>query len=147
MAYIEWSSNLETRIPVIDNQHRRIVDYINKLQGAIEAGTRDTVGEVLDELVDYTLTHFAFEEELMAMVEHPFSENHARIHRLFADRMDEYQRRYSAGEDVAAELNAILSSWLMNHIQHDDASYAPAVRDLVSRKEVTSPLKRMLGLR
>jgi len=145
MAYFEWTSDLDTRIPVIDRQHRRIVDYINRLAGAIDAGSRDDVGEVLEELVDYTMTHFAFEEELMEMVDHPYIETHRRTHKLFADKMESYKARFQGGEDVAPELNATLRSWLINHIKHDDGDYAAAVRELVATDKVSSPLQRLMG--
>ncbi len=145
MAFFEWTTDLDTEIPVIDRQHRRIVDYINRLASAIEEESRETVEEVLEELVDYTMTHFAFEEELMEMVEHPYIETHKRTHRLFSDKMDSYKARFGEGEEVASELNATLRSWLINHIQHDDGDYAMAVRELVASQRASKPLKRLIG--
>jgi hemerythrin len=46
---------------------------------------------------------------------------------------------------VARDLNATLRSWLINHIQHDDADYAAAVRELVATKQASGPLKIMIG--
>ena len=34
MAYINWTSDLDTGIHDIDVQHRRIVEYINRLNDA-----------------------------------------------------------------------------------------------------------------
>lgn len=31
MSYMKWTSDLELGIEVIDNQHRRIVEYMNDL--------------------------------------------------------------------------------------------------------------------
>ena len=145
MAYLEWTSDLDTRIPVIDRQHRRIVDYINRLATVIDSGKPDDVSEVLEELVDYTLTHFAFEEELMEMVEHPYVDTHRKTHGLFAEKMNGYKARYGEGEDVARDLNATLRSWLVNHIKHDDGDYAAAVRELVASRKAPGPLRRMIG--
>ena len=63
MAHLDWTSDLETGIQVIDKQHQRIVEYINKLHHAQQHHSREEVGNVLAELVDYTLSHFAFEEQ------------------------------------------------------------------------------------
>lgn len=134
MAFFEWSAELDTRIPVIEKQHRRIAEYINKLQHAIDAPDRAVVEQVIEGLLDYTLTHFAFEEELMEMVGHPTIAAHRKTHRLFADRMDDYRTRFRAGEDVAGELCGTLRQWLLNHIRHDDGDYAPAVRELLPRQ-------------
>ena len=61
---IVWTKDLNTGIDVIDEQHKSIADYINNLERAIKQQDRTAVGQVLDELVDYTLSHFAFEESL-----------------------------------------------------------------------------------
>ena len=61
---IKWTNDLNTEIDVIDKQHRRIVDYINDLESAHGKQDRELVRQVLDDLVDYTMSHFAFEENL-----------------------------------------------------------------------------------
>ncbi len=66
MAHIVWTRELDTNIEVIDKQHRRIVDYINALDDAIAGGDRARVRQVLDQLVDYTLSHFDYAETVRA---------------------------------------------------------------------------------
>ena len=39
MAFLEWTRDLEFGIPVIDDQHKRIVAFINELNDALETGT------------------------------------------------------------------------------------------------------------
>ena len=87
MAYLHWSSDLDTGIEVIDKQHRRIVDYLNELNSANEIGDSKATGHVLQELVDYTLTHFAFEEELQERAAYPFLKAHKRVHEIFTKRV------------------------------------------------------------
>ena len=125
---ITWSSDLELGIPVIDSQHQRIVDYINQVAHANSAKGRADVLNVLDELVDYTLSHFAFEENLMDEAGYPFANPHKKVHRLFARRVANFQQRAKAGEIVTEELLHVLKAWLLNHIKHDDKDYATAVR-------------------
>jgi hypothetical protein len=62
MKHIEWSPEQDTHIPIIDKQHHRIVEYINSLYDIRDTHDREEVGRVLQELVDYTLSHFAFDE-------------------------------------------------------------------------------------
>lgn len=128
MAHIVWTSDLDTQIEVIDRQHRRIVDYINALDDAVEAGDRDKVDQVLEQLVDYTLSHFAFEESLMEDAGYRFVNAHRRVHEVFTKRIADYQRRFAAGEDIGAELQKTLQTWLLNHIRNDDNDYADDVR-------------------
>jgi hemerythrin len=128
MAYLHWSSDLDTGIDVIDKQHRRIVDYLNELNSANEVGDRKATGHVLQELVDYTLTHFAFEEELQERAAYPFLKAHKRVHEIFTKRVGEFLKRAEAGEDVTPALLSMLKIWLVNHIKGDDADYAECVK-------------------
>lgn len=133
MALLIWQDNLDTGIDIIDGQHRRIVDMINQLHAAQMGHSNAVVGDVIDELVDYTLSHFAFEEELMEEAGYPFSAAHKRVHEIFTKRVGEYQLRFRAGEDVADELKSLLSRWLFNHIRSDDKAYAESVKQHLNR--------------
>jgi len=128
MSHIKWTDDLNTDIQVIDSQHHRIVDYINNLYDVRKSHDRDEVGKVLNELVDYTLSHFAFEESLLEDAKYPFINGHKRVHALFIKRVGAFQQRFQIGEDITDELLAVLKSWLINHIRSDDNDYAAIVR-------------------
>lgn len=128
MTVIRWSDDLNTDIDVIDNQHRRIVDCINKLAHAQEHHSREEVSTVLDELVDYTLSHFAFEESLMEEAGYAFLNAHKKVHQLFVKRVADYQQRFKMGEQIEEELMNTLRAWLINHIKNDDKDYSADVR-------------------
>jgi hemerythrin len=153
MAFIQWSHDLDTGIGVIDNQHKRIVEYLNELNDANKTGNMDEINHVLDELVDYTVTHFAFEEELQEKAEYPFLKAHKRVHEIFAKRVVEFQNRSKAGENVGGELLGMLKIWLINHIKGDDADYAESVKKMLDAEHgheehsgwVGSALKRLFG--
>lgn len=128
MAYLAWQDDLDTGIQVIDNQHKRIVEMINQLHGAQMRRNASLVGQVIEELVDYTISHFAFEETLLEDAGYEFTRAHKKVHELFIKRVSEYRLRFAAGEDVADELKQLLGRWLFNHIRNDDANYAESVR-------------------
>lgn len=125
---IKWTSDLNTGIDIIDKQHMVIVDYINNLENAHLTKNKDAIKKVLDDLVEYTLSHFAFEENLQEEAGYKFCKPHKKVHELFIRRVDEYLERYKNGEDVTAEIHKMLSSWLINHIKRDDADYVTAVK-------------------
>jgi hemerythrin len=129
MPQIEWTSDLEIGIAVIDGQHRRIVDYINTLDAIEGDGETRTVARVMDELVDYTYSHFAFEEALMEEAGYAYLSVHQGTHRAFIGRVNELKRRFDNGENVAADVAELLRTWLISHIMSDDNSYAPIVRE------------------
>lgn len=128
VALLVWQDDLDTGVEVIDHQHMRIVEMINQLHVTQKSRERMAVGEVIDELIDYTMSHFAFEEELMEEAGYAFCAAHKRVHEVFIKRVSEYRMRFEAGEDIADELRNLLSRWLFNHIRGDDKAYAPQVR-------------------
>lgn len=127
MSYIQWSNELATGIGVIDSQHKRIIHYINQLEDARALNEPDLVREVLINLTDYTLSHFAFEESLMEDAGYEAAAIHAKTHDSFKEKINTYTERFKAGEDVAEELSKLLKLWLIEHIANDDSSYTPSV--------------------
>lgn len=137
---ITWTDDLDTRIEVIDKQHRRIVDYINDLETAHNSGDKESVKRVLDDLIDYTMSHFAFEESLQEEAGYKYAKPHKKVHDLFVRRVNDYVERFKLGEDVTGSLHQMLTSWLINHIKRDDADYVGAVR--VSMEQIVNDRKK-----
>ncbi len=143
---LTWTPDLSVGIEVIDNQHKRIVEYINQLHEARLNRDRQGIARVIEELVDYTLSHFSFEESMMEEAHYRFLKPHQKVHELFVRRVSEYQQRFKLGEDVesvAGDMQSTLVTWLMNHIRREDMDYGPAVRaslgdDKLKQSEETS---------
>ena len=132
---IEWdAARFDTGIEVIDGQHRRLVTYLNELEVAINRGDRIMVAGVIEELVDYTQSHFAFEEALMKEVGYKFLEMHKKVHELFIRRVSDFTLRFAKGEDIAGEVHVMLVRWLSNHIANEDRDYVDAVKAMMKRK-------------
>jgi hemerythrin len=149
---IVWTKDLNTGIEVIDRQHRQIVDFINNLKVARKSNNRDQIKKVFNDCLDYTQSHFTFEESLQEEAGYPYCKPHKKVHELFIRRLSEYQTRLEQGEDVAEELHHLLSRWLISHIKRDDADYVPSVkRNMVSiaktteTKKEASWFKRLFG--
>ncbi len=128
MAHLEWTKDLNTGIDVIDGQHRQIVDYINQLHDVRMTRNRTVIGKIIEDTVEYTVSHFGFEEALIEDAGYPYARPHKRVHELFIKRVGEYKARFNNGEDIAEELHGLLSRWLFSHILNDDAAYVPAVQ-------------------
>jgi hemerythrin len=124
----------QTGIHTVDQQHQRLVNMVNVLDDVRKApyDTADqkqrAVGEIVNEMVEYTISHFAYEESLQEDANYKYFHAHKRIHELLVQRAGEYKERWAAGEDIADELYDVLSRWLFNHIRNDDCAFAPAVK-------------------
>jgi hemerythrin len=139
MALLVWVPELDTGIAEIDRQHRRIVDYINKLYELRSSPDREALGDVIGEMIDYTVSHFVFEESLIESAGYMFAGPHKKVHELFTRRVIEIQTRFDAGEDVAAELHGMLSRWLFNHIRNEDTGYVDSAKAYLRMARESSP--------
>ena len=142
---ITWSAELNTGIDVIDHQHRRIVDFINDLEVAQAAKDPQHIKQVIEDCVDYTLSHFAFEESLQEEAGYQYCKPHKKVHELFTRKVVEYQERLSMGDDITGELHAMLARWLINHIKHDDADYVSTVQANMAPTMVVTEEKKKAG--
>lgn len=126
---MKWSPNYNTGIDVIDDQHKRILDYINEIDDAKESGDKCRIKNVIDNIIDYTQSHFTFEESLQEEANYKYRVPHKRVHDLFMKKVELYRDRFEMGHTIEDELQEILAKWLINHIQHDDADYVGAVKE------------------
>ena len=132
-SFCNLPKGFRTGIDAVDGQHQRLVDMVNQLDDVRKApyktgdDKKTAVGEIVSEMVDYTISHFAFEESLMEDAGYKFYNAHKRVHELLVQRAGEYKERWSSGEDIADELYEVLHRWLFNHIRNDDKAYASAI--------------------
>ena len=135
MGKFVWTDQLNIGIDVIDQQHRRIVEYINQLDDARANGSsKEEIAWLINDLVDYTISHFGFEENMQEEAKYPFCKSHKKVHDLFAKRVAEYQAKFEKGEDVSKALNSMLVTWLFNHIKRDDADYVETVKTYLQKQ-------------
>ena len=137
MAYWRWDPTYSVGIAVIDEQHKRIIEYINELNKATLYQDNRSVNSVLLHLVDYTISHFSFEESLMEEANYTMLEAHKKVHQSFMQRIEFFKERYNNGEDITKQLMNELQMWLINHIQHEDKDYTCTVKKMLAKKEIT----------
>lgn len=125
MGRIEWTEALSVGIPTIDAQHRVLVDLINRLGEAAEAGrTKAEIGPILLELEDYTRRHFALEEEAFERFGYPEAKTHIAEHGAFIGKVDSFQLAYAVGKaQIGEDIMVFLRGWLTRHITFTDKKY------------------------
>ena len=104
MSRIEWSDNYATGINVIDGQHKRIIDYINQLNDINVSRDKGQLQQLLYNLFDYTLSHFAFEESLMEEAGYDGSSIHKNTHDAFRKKIQEMVKDEGARSRLLKEL-------------------------------------------
>ena len=131
MALIEWSEELSTGIKEVDAQHRRLVDIINELHVAmLDRREKQVMSKIFTELVDYTKTHFSYEEKLFAEHGYPAGRAHKLQHEGLAQKVIDLKEEFDAGNTaVTLEVMRFLRDWLADHIIASDKLYASFLID------------------
>ncbi|HNA20038.1 MAG TPA: bacteriohemerythrin, partial [Agitococcus sp.] len=89
-----WSDDFNVDIQEVDEQHKVLVDLLNQLHHAIvERRGKTASQEILNQLADYTRTHFLLEESLMRVLHYPGLEIHKQQHEDLIQQIHELQRR------------------------------------------------------
>jgi len=124
--FVEWKDDYSVGIDSIDQQHKKLLNLINQLQTAVDYSTGEQFErEALDELVDYTKTHFSYEEGLMRDNDYPDFEPHKAQHEKMFAKVEEVLAEYEQDQDTAmANAAEYLKDWLINHINGTDKEYS-----------------------
>ena len=124
--FVEWKDDYSVGIDSIDQQHKKLLNLINQLQTAVDYSTGEQFErEALDELVDYTKTHFTYEEGLMRDNNYPDFEPHKAQHEKMFEKVREVLAEYEQDQDTAmANAAEYLKDWLINHINGTDKEYS-----------------------
>lgn len=133
MALITWQDSYSVGVELIDADHQLLVSLINQLDDAMKAGAgTDTVGSVLNVLIEYTEGHFGREELLMEKGAYPDLAPHRKEHVKLTDQVRGIVTRYNSGdiESLDAEVMEFLRTWLTGHILGVDRKYTPFVTGL-----------------
>lgn len=137
MKEFVWTSEFETGIAEIDEQHKQIFIYIDELRASLVTTISIAAVRVaLMRLVDYTISHFDFEESLQEKAGYEHLDAHKGVHKVFKKRIAQFVERADRGEDVIPELLSLLSVWLTTHIKHYDQDYVPTVEEIMPTPEV-----------
>jgi len=126
--YIIWSSDYSVGNNDIDRQHQRVIAIINAVYSLVKnSGEERKLWETLEDLKQYTIDHFEFEERILTQVEYPDLKTHALIHAKMKARTTalsaKQNERFSG--IVAQEALEMLKDWWLNHIRILDAQYVP----------------------
>jgi methyl-accepting chemotaxis protein len=129
---LQWSNALAVGHRDIDSQHQKLVEIANRLNGAMHAGHgREAVGTILNELVNYTVDHFTFEERMMKQHGYSQASAHEAEHKKLINDVSAFKRQFESGNaSISVELMGFIRDWLVNHILKVDKALA---RDFKNR--------------
>jgi len=128
---LEWGDNMKIGIGSIDKQHEKLVGMLNDLYAGFVSGkAKEVMGPILDGLVDYTSTHFRYEEDIFDRTNYADVVAHKREHHNLVKKVLEIQARFKNDPTnvLSQDVMGFLRDWLMNHILGTDKHYVPHMK-------------------
>ena len=127
---IVWSDEYATEVGSIDRQHKKLFEYINKLEVCIQKGIFEgpQILDILNFLHTYVKVHFEHEEFCMKKRNCPVAGKNKKAHDDFIAFYEQFVNDYKLNTDPfyhrqqIKKLQTVAESWLVNHICKIDLS-------------------------
>jgi hemerythrin len=118
---LTWSEQFATGSPLVDTQHRMLIEKINELEKMLagSAPSKSACDDLLNFLGSYVVTHFKFEEQCMVRYQCPAHEQNKQAHAAFLGVFAKFKERYLAEgpkPELLRSLQTTASDWIKNHI-------------------------------
>lgn len=141
MKQIEWDERLSIDGGVIDSDHRKLIDIINRfieMNGKFE--TAQQLVDLINELDAFTVDHFRHEEDLQRLAGFPGREAHHNEHRRLNRTIEKLREevRPTSGDYVnvmGEKVGNFLREWLFDHVLISDMKMKPFARKMNSAAE------------
>jgi len=127
---MQWDTSFESDIPVIDHEHRELIDHIMRLQNEPNP---ERAKEILLFLEDYVVKHFAHEQLMHRSTNYPKAREHKETHLAFMDTVEALKTEYLESGCSPVVLEKIVNAlkvWLRDHILGADKEFAHYYRML-----------------
>lgn len=128
----DWKPEYNSGISEIDKQHKKLFALADELYDIANRRDgfdyHDEIIRVFDELSDYTVYHFQYEEALMKQAGYGFQElvAHCAEHEKFVQKIKKIAQQDLDGKQTQVLLDIIMFAvdWIEKHILGSDRKYA-----------------------
>jgi diguanylate cyclase (GGDEF)-like protein/hemerythrin-like metal-binding protein len=127
---LQWLEAYESGHSIVDRQHQRMFELTNELIDAVigRGGNRERTDRVLDELLEHTRMHFAYEETLLERLGYEHLRVHRGAHAQLLDRAIELRDQAALGSLEPGVLVEFLAKDVVSrHILAVDRHFFPLV--------------------
>ncbi len=137
---IKWDDKFLIGIPVIDEQHKKLIQSCEDFYQALMAGKektdwQDSLTAALKNCVDYVRFHFSSEEKLMLACGFEFYSQHKIQHEDFIRKVLELSSSSNSWNYKSAmEFVFFLYNWILTHIGHTDRLYVNQLKEYILKQ-------------
>jgi hemerythrin len=121
-----FKDEFRTGIESIDEEHKRLFEITDKayetLMDDFIPDKYDYIVEILNELKEYSVTHFQHEEEYMMSIRYKKLFSQKAEHEEFMEKVSAYDLSQldENQKDAILEILDFLNDWLIHHILESD---------------------------
>lgn len=132
----EWKEEYETKIEVIDEQHKELFKIANEsyalLKNDLILDKYDKVVEIINRLLDYCEYHFSTEEEYQLSIGYKKFLSHKVQHEEFIKKLrDENLKKMDENQDeYLMNILQFFMKWITGHILARDMDYVQYAKTL-----------------
>ena len=131
MEQIIWTEDFSVGVVRLDEQHKRLIQMINRLIAQPQTTTEsELISDLLSDMTNYAQKHFAAEEELMRQYNYPRLKEQVAQHHAFQEKTVDFCSATTLNVRIVPEtMLRYLSDWLVGHILDSDMAYKPFFRE------------------
>lgn len=120
---IHWRDAFKINLPEIDSEHQHLFGLVAQLEVS-------TIGPTVEALLDYVVTHFTHEQQLMEQSGYPAFEEHLKLHEQFSTAVADFLGADDGWtQERVDQLRKFLNRWLVGHIMTHDLRFGNWYRD------------------
>jgi len=124
MKFIEWTKELSVKVKEIDDQHKNLINLINRAHALSEKKSpKEDLNSLLDEVIEFTRIHFSTEEKYFEKFDYPGKEEHEEEHIKLIQKVLKFKTKQEKGQDITHDLLEFLKDWLKDHLMKMDMKY------------------------
>lgn len=129
---LEWKQIYSVDSEELDEDHKQIFVYINKIEENIYNRNSEFFNKILQDLKNYATVHFSKEENYMKSMGFPDVVEHILEHKLFTKKILELEDK---SKDFVLLNNTIdfIKDWIIAHILGSDKEYQKFKHDSESK--------------
>lgn len=122
---VVWSNDMNLGIDAIDEDHKALMGYVNKLNQSLNLKALDhSQTTILQELTDFAKVHFNREETLMSQHNYPELPMHKKEHARMLHTLLDLKKEFESGDLVIlVDIVAFTKNWWFEHFLREDIKY------------------------
>jgi len=122
-----WKNAYKIGVGQIDQQHKQLINYIEKLVAALDIEDANERKKECSNVIGFTkyyaAIHFTTEEHYQDTIDFSEKEKHKLLHKEFCEDIASFEKRLNESDydiEVLKEFADMLENWFVFHISSED---------------------------